>query len=225
MKCRQLSIVIALSAALLVACGGNSGPEPSAEPSTPSAPDPATPDPSGGVISQTYAVSECGGFRAELSRKADDFGADEVPVPGTDAAPGDEQVSEYCAAERLDYTYDALTGALKLTNARVMLNCCGEHSVTLEKKADGSYELREVDSPELVDIGGEQQAARCHCMCPFDFDLQAENIPVGTIEITIVREVTDSDTPQQEVFTGKLDLSQASGSAVVDGEPVIGFCE
>lgn len=223
MRSRHRTLVAALTATLLFACGDGGAPAPSNDPSAPSAPDPATPAPGGTAISQSYAVSACGGFGAEQSQKAD-FGEDEAPAPGAQPAPG-EQASAYCAAERLDYAYDALSGALKLTNARVMLNCCGEHSVKLEQQADGRYELREVDAPELVDIGGEQQPSRCHCMCPFDFELQADNIPAGTLEITIVREVTDRDAPTEEVFVGKLDLSQPSGSLVVDDQPVLGFCE
>ena len=219
MNRRNQMILVACAATILFACGGSDDPGNNGNPS-----DPTTPDPASHVIAQTYAVSECGGFKTEESRKADDSGqgTKPQPVPGDD--PGQAPVSAYCAAERLDYAYDAISGTLKLSNARVMLNCCGEHSVKLEKQADGSYVLREVDAPEIVEIAGQQQPSRCHCMCPFDFSLEAKDIPAGAIELKIVREVTDSDAPAEEIFSGQLDLSQANGSAVVDGEAVIGFC-
>ena len=59
-----------------------------------------------------------------------------VPVRVHGLNEHDSRIFALREAAISDYTYDALTGALKLTNTRVMLNCCGEHSVTLEKKAD-----------------------------------------------------------------------------------------
>lgn len=213
MNRRSQLLLAACTSAIFVACGADG----------PTASDPPADPVPGAAISQTFAVSECGGFGAAESR-SEGSGAGQKADTSAEG-DGEPAASPYCAAERLDFAYDALSGKLALTNARVMLNCCGGHSVKLSKLGDGAYELREVDAPELVEIAGQQQPARCHCMCPFDFTLEAESIPAGTIALRIVREVTDSGAPAQQVYAGQLDLSQGQGTLVVDGEPVIGFCE
>src|SRR5262245_32523726 len=94
------------------------------------APEPET-TPSG--LTQTPLISECGGF-----------------VKQTKTDPPQPDASTYCEAERLLWAYDSGTGSLGLTNARIMLNCCGEHSIEVTEDG-GTYVISERDAPEKVD--------------------------------------------------------------------------
>jgi len=145
----------------------------------------------------TYKVSECGGF-AQL---------------GKSDAPG------YCDANALDWFYDKATGKLKLMDKRVLLNCCGDHSVTV-KQESGTFVITEIDAPE--------GNGRCQCMCVYDFEVtfDAGVAPVGgMLPIELVRDTTDDNDPPKTVFSGKLDLSQGSGTEVLDTSDVGAWCE
>ena len=77
---------------------------------------------------QQQTISACGGFQAALP-------------PETGGA------DDYCAAELLDWTYDAATETLELTDARALLNCCGVRTVEMAQ-VDGVYVVTETDAPE-----------------------------------------------------------------------------
>jgi hypothetical protein len=91
-------------------------------------------DPGPDLIPQTYRVSECGGFQA--------------------ASKADFTPQDYCAAEVLSWTYDKATHALKLTDSRALLNCCGDRTMTLTEK-NGLYQIVETDAPQ-------QGSGRCN---------------------------------------------------------------
>lgn len=146
----------------------------------------------GELIPQSYQVSECGGFEV-LSR-------------------GDFAPTGYCDAEVLSWSHDAASGTLKLRDNRVELNCCGERAMSLEEQSDGSYEIRVTDAPEA--LGG-----RCHCMCVFDFSMEAKSIAGGVIQVKLLREVTDGAGGAVQIWSGQLDLSQGAGEVVVDSAP------
>ncbi len=140
-------------------------------------------------IEQESAVSECGGFAANSTARA---------------------AGDYCDAEILYWQYDSETETLSLDDQRVVLNCCGEHSMTLVEE-DGVYIATERDAPEYQD-------ARCGCECVFDFQVDGHGIPTGTISLQVIRDVTDQGDPVT-VLDETLDLSQGAGSFVIDPEP------
>lgn len=145
------------------------------------------------LLPQTQAISECGGLKPyELSQIIQ-------PAPAS-----------YCDAEVLRWAYDAQAGTLVFSNERISLNCCGTRSIKLTE-AGGEYLLKEVDSPE--------QAGRCDCMCVYDLQVEAQQIPGGTIQLRLVREVTD-DGGAQTLYTGAIDLSAGSGTIVIDSASV-----
>jgi len=153
-------------------------------------------DPS--ILVQHQAISDCGGF-------------DETSFEESDGA-GD---AEYCAAERLNWTYDAATETLDLVDARAVLNCCGERSVELEL-VDGIYVVRETDAAE--------GAGRCDCMCVFDLALTVEGLSGGVIPVRIERHETDVAAAPQVIWEGELDLLAAAGSAVLDATEAGPWC-
>lgn len=157
-------------------------------------------DPEETAIQQQSAVSDCGGFILESPQMKNPMGN-----PAT-----------YCDAEVLHWSYDAAAGTLSLANNRVLLNCCGNHQM---KVADdgGTYVVTETDAPESGD-------ARCDCMCVFDYTLQAEGIPGGTIPMRVVRNVTDDAEGPQVVWTGDIDLTAGSGTITIDTTDVEPWC-
>jgi len=142
-------------------------------------------------------VSDCGGF-ARLG------------------SPLMEEAPAYCDAEVLHWQYDAQAGVLSVNNTRVELNCCGVHGVGIAEQG-GVYVITETDEPEFGD-------ARCGCMCVFDFSLSAEGIPAGTIQVKLVREVSDWPEGSGVVFEGELDLSAGAGFVVLDDADTM-WCE
>ena len=145
----------------------------------------------------TYQVSECGGFDAN-KKSSESYGGD------------------YCAAGVLDWTYDATAGTLALSDNRVLLNCCGDHSVKVAKKGAG-YVITEIDAPE-------QGGGRCLCMCVFDFAVKIKQVKAGLIPIELVRDVTDDNAPPKTIFKGTLDLSKGTGAEVVDKQDASTWC-
>ena len=144
-----------------------------------------------GVISQQDAVSDCGGYK-------------------TDGSPLFDYTGDYCAANVLHWQYDSATETLGLSDERILLNCCGDHSMKIEDK-DGVYVITETDAPESF-AGG----ARCACMCVFDYTLEAVGVLEDLIQIKIIRDVTDSQDGPQVVFEGQLDLTEGAGHVVID---------
>jgi hypothetical protein len=119
----------------------------------------------------------------------------------------------------LEWHYEA--GVLTLANKRILLNCCGEHSITIEKEEEGEYLVRETDEPEGIAMGG----ARCSCMCVFDFQVETPDVPERTITLKVVRDITDDDQPERVVWDGKTNLEDGFGRIVVDETVLEGWCE
>ena len=126
---------------------------------------------------------------------------------------------DYCAAEVLDWAFDAETGELSLLHQRTSLNCCGEHSVSATWSGE-QIVVTAVDEPQ----GG----ARCGCMCVFDFGLTVVNVPVGDAPQAVLwrEHVTDAENDDglRVVFDGTLDLSRGAGRVVIREGDVMG-CE
>jgi len=123
----------------------------------------------------------------------------------------------YCDAELLLFWYDRGRSRLTLRDARVLLNCCGEHHASLSYQG-GVYVLRETDDPEF---GG----VRCACMCVYDFEVIAEGIPEEVIQVRVERAVSDWPGGSGVAFEGELDLALGDGFVVVDPEPEPNWCE
>ncbi len=144
------------------------------------------------ALEQQDDTSACGGFAAQTS--------------STVWAVGD-----YCDAEMFYWEYDSAAQSLSLANERILLNCCGEHSMTVVEE-DGVYVVTERDAPEFSD-------ARCGCMCVFDFSVDVQGIPLGTIPIRVVRNVTDNEDGPEVVLEESIDLGEGSGAFVIDPIP------
>jgi hypothetical protein len=149
------------------------------------------------VITSEDRVSACGGFESQGSPLLGD------PV-------------DYCAAEVLHWLYEADTQILKLADARVLLNCCGDHAMTVAEQ-DGVYVFTETDDPEFGD-------ARCACMCVFDFAIEVTGITTGVIPIRIQREVSDWPEGSGLILEAELDLSLGSGFITIDETDVYPWC-
>ena len=124
--------------------------------------------------------------------------------------------ADYCAAEVLHWLYEPETQTLKVADARILLNCCGDHSMSMHQ--DGEvYVFTERDAPE----GGW---GRCACMCVYDYTITVRGIPEETIAIRIDRDVTDDQDPLATVFETRVDLTLGSGFAIIDDEPMDMWC-
>jgi hypothetical protein len=152
-------------------------------------------------VPHTEAVSDCGGFH------------DWSSASFKDASDPNE---EYCAAERLHWSFDPETGTLDLAHNRVVLNCCGDHSVDVAL-IDGVYVVTETDQPG-------PHGARCGCMCVFDYQTQIQEVSGGVISLKVVLNVTDWKDGSGIVFEGDLDLSKGSGVITIDDVPEETWC-
>lgn len=147
-----------------------------------------------GTIKQSFIISDCGGF-----------GANGGILLGDPAA--------YCDAEVLHWQYDRPGQALTMTDARIMLNCCGDRSMVMAQ--DGNAFL----------ITEKDGGTRCHCgECAFDFTLEASGIAGGVITLGILRDISDSGHAPQTVFEGSLDLSLSAGTVVLDESDASTWC-
>jgi hypothetical protein len=145
---------------------------------------------------QTSEISACGGFPQALSLVFADPPA-------------------YCDAEVLYWEYAAATQTLTLTDSRVILNCCGEHGMTVDWR-DGHYLLTETDAP--------QNLGRCSCMCVYDYRVTVQGIPQAPFEFELWRRISDSPETSGRKFTGTLDLSQPSGFVIIDASSADPWC-
>ena len=142
-----------------------------------------------GLEIKSSAVSDCGGFRT------------------SDMALTDESAqSDYCDAEVLKWWYDEETETLSLLNARVFLNCCGEHGFATRMADNGTYIVTETDKP--LKGGG-----RCGCMCVFDYEISLEDIPAQEISLKLGRDVKDGES--STVWKGTLDLTGSNSDTII----------
>jgi hypothetical protein len=181
-----------LSATSFLACGGGGGSSGSG----------ADPGPS---LEVSPSISACGGFVGSGSSM-------KIP-PSPDPAT-------YCDAERLLWNYDAAARTLGLLDARVQLNCCGQHSIDVEV-VDGVHVVTETDAPEKLPDGDE---ARCNCMCVFDYAADVTPVDGSVISMRVLRNVTDQTPALTVVWEGTLDLSAGSGEVVVSSASAEPWC-
>jgi hypothetical protein len=143
---------------------------------------------------QEDSISEGGGFLDPEQRLASE------PEP------------DYCAAEVLRFRYDDLTETLRLADGRLLLSCCGQRSVTVQR-VDSLLEVTERDDPD----GG-----RCDPVCAYDFTVAVPGVPTGHLAVRLLRDVTDAQGGPTLVWRGELDLPGDPGSVVLDDLPAPG---
>jgi hypothetical protein len=161
--------------------------------------DGGTPPPSG--LEVTEAISACGGFLHD--------GTSPKGPPSPDP-------TTYCDAERLLWSYDVPAKTLSLLDARILLNCCGDHSIEVAKDGE-TYVLTEVDDPE----GG---STRCKCVCVYDYAADLSPIEPGVLALRIVRRVKEQTPPSVTIWEGSLDLSKGEGQVILEDKPIEGIC-
>ncbi len=146
-------------------------------------------------------VSECGGFddgRADLAMTQSDI----------------DDPRGYCDAQVLYWEYTGDT--LSVLDSRVMLNCCGRHSVSIS--GGDTVTIHEQDDPEPGDL-------RCDCRCAYDFRAELEGLIAGPVNLELLLHVTDVTDEPTVMWSGAVDLSEGSGEIVIDATPEPDFCE
>lgn len=184
----KAAFAMSFTGMMVMACGGGEG----GGNTNPPAPD----------FTISPLISECGGFVS---------GGTGAKIPKPDP-------TTYCDAERLLWNYDAASKTLGLTNSRIQLNCCGDHSVKVHLDGE-TVVFTEMDAPQAA-TGG----ARCHCSCVFDFASDVSTVEVGMTSLRIVRTVTDANPSTTTVWEGMLDLSLGAGEVVVSTETAEPWC-
>jgi hypothetical protein len=154
--------------------------------------------PSSWIPVQSDRVSDCGGFRG--TRAA---GVHTVEADG------------YCDAEVLRWAFDAAAGVLTLSDERILLNCCGVHGMSVVVE-DGLWVVTETDEPA-------EGGMRCRCLCVYDYSLRVEGVTAGTIDVRLVRFVTEEG--ERVVWEGAIDLTAGAGAIVLDETSVEPWCE
>jgi len=187
LTCKHVGAVF-LVATAISACSGENGGNSS-----------AGGGPSASDFTVAPSISECGGFIKSGAK---------IPMPDP---------TTYCDAERLLWNYDAASKTLGMTNARVTLNCCGDHSVKVSRDGE-TIVFTEVDAPEAA-AGG----ARCNCECVFDYGADISPVEPGNISIRIMRDVTDAP-PVTMAWEGTIDTSGGEGEVVVSMESADPWC-
>jgi len=139
------------------------------------------------------AVSDCGGFTDSAKRSAGD-------MPFT----LDSEIYE--DAERLLWRYDRETAVLSILNARVILNCCGEHAISASQEKD-SIVIAENDQPE-------DGTKRCRCTCAYDFFVELSEISPRVIPLKLTLTVDDSTWTK---WQGNIDVTGESGEFIIPG--------
>ncbi|MDI1446123.1 hypothetical protein [Polyangium sp. 6x1] len=193
MKMLGILGILILSATSFLACSGGEGS--SGSENTPPA----------SSLDVSPSISTCGGFLGSSE------GAKIPPSP----AP-----ATYCEAERLLWNYDPETRTLGLLDARIQLNCCGEHSLAVAVE-NGVHVVTQTDAPEKLETGDE---ARCGCMCVFDYAADIKPVESSTISLRIMRNVTDDEPPVTLVWEGMVDLTAGSGEVVLSTASAEPWC-
>jgi len=144
------------------------------------------------IIDSISKISGCGGFPDAAKRM-------DTGIPFT------IDPSTYCNAERLHWLYDENTRTLSVLNSRVLLNCCGDHTITAAFEK-GVLVIAEDDQPE-------SGTGRCYCVCVFDFFVEITGISPGIITLRLDLTVDDITVTKWE---GKIDLGKGNGEIIID---------
>ena len=137
-------------------------------------------------------ISGCSGF-SDAAKRMD------TGIPFT------RDPSTYCNAERLHWLYDENTRTLSVLNSRVLLNCCGDHTITASLEEDVLL-ITEDDQPE-------SGTGRCRCVCVFDFFIEITGISPRIVTLRLDLTVDDTTVTKWE---GKIDLGKGNGEIIID---------
>ena len=140
---------------------------------------------------QVGLVSEAGGF-VEPERRL--------------ASEGEES---YCGAEVLRWRYDRASGALKIANSRLLLNCCGQRAMHVDR-IDSIYEITERDEPDATN-------PRCDSVCAFDFAVAIPEVAPRKVFVRLLRDVVDAQGSAELIWQGEIDIRKSTGEVVLDG--------
>jgi len=154
------------------------------------------------ATTQEGEVSDCGGFG--------DTGEEQFAI--TD--PGLDGMRDYCDAQVLYWEF--VDGTLTIVDSRVMLNCCGQQSVSII--GGDTITVLETDDPERGDL-------RCDCHCAYDFRAELHGLAAGPVEVELLLHVTDVSDEPTRMWSGTLDLTDGSGEIVIDATAEPDFCE
>jgi len=142
--------------------------------------------PQTGSVAVNVRVSGCQGFKS---------------LGKTALTPYVQDSAEYCAAEKLRWSYRAADRTLEVLHTRKPENCAARLELSVQKLEDGSYRLQEINTSTV--------SARC--MCCFDTYCELPDIAVGSVSL-----VLDS-------LVCKLSTAQGSGVFVLDTSTLV-FC-
>jgi hypothetical protein len=123
----------------------------------------------------------------------------------------------YCSAEVLRWRYDEATATLRVADARLMLNCCGQRATSVER-VDSVYEVTERDDPDGVE-------GRCERQCAFDFSIAVQEVPRAEVYVKLLRDVVDQQGGPAVIWRGSLDLARGAGAVVLDDNPAEPGCQ
>ncbi|WP_437734981.1 hypothetical protein [Sorangium sp. So ce1335] len=139
---------------------------------------------------QVGVVSEAGGF-VDPERRL--------------AVEGDES---YCSNEVLRWRYDRSSGALTIADSRLLLNCCGQRAMRVER-LDNIYEITERDEPDAAN-------PRCDAVCTFDFTVAIPEVAPGKVYVRLLRDVVDAQGSAELIWHGEIDVRRSVGQVVLD---------
>lgn len=122
----------------------------------------------------------------------------------------------YCGAEVLRWRYDESAEALQLSDARLMLDCCGKRAIWVER-VDTVLEITERDEPDRAH-------GRCEQQCAFDFTVGVRDVPRADVYVKLLRDVVDRQGSPVLVWSGALDLGEPAGAVVLDETPAGASC-
>lgn len=155
------------------------------------------------------------GHREDIKEEYSESDGDEFPLQvGQNATfrkcENIEKTDAYCAAERVEWSYDSESQVLTVDHRRVEMNCCGERSVEAHQTGENAYEIREFDRPD-------ENGGRCGCLCYFDYKIEIPDVS-GSTDLDVIRkktEMPDSEPETIDVWSGTLSLSDGSGENTI----------
>ena len=103
------------------------------------------------------------------------------------------------------WKYNNQEGVLNIVNQDIMLNCCGEHDVRIEKGYK-SIKYIMIDNPE--------NDARCGCSCLFDYSADVKIDLEDGRTLAVFTDIAE-DEGLKEVWEGRINLSEGSGAIVI----------
>ncbi|KYF65637.1 hypothetical protein [Sorangium cellulosum] len=121
------------------------------------------------------------------------------------AVEGDES---YCSSEVLRWRYDRSSGALTIADSRLLLNCCGQRAMHVER-IDSIYEITERDEPDAAN-------PRCDAVCAFDFTVAIPEVAPGKVFVRLLRDVVDAQGSAELIWQGEIDVRKSVGQVVLE---------